>query len=176
MGLARLIQPGVEEVAARMSPATHRDDPAGRFLDHRFVGCIGIRLQITAEILEELGWPVPAARIAIVIDCVAMITLADVRPELAGPCRIPREVQHSHGGLIGVDHIRLDHPLSHQLNQRAEQDRTLGQPAAERASGQEDAVAGQHVLLAIQRQVIGELVHNHVRQQSGCGQATLESD
>ena len=29
MRLERLIQPGVEELAARVGPATHRDDPAG---------------------------------------------------------------------------------------------------------------------------------------------------
>ena len=86
MRLARLIQPGVEELAARMGPATHRNDPAGRFQDHRFVRRIGIRLQITPEILEELGWPVPAARIAIIEDRVAMIAGADIGPEVAGPC------------------------------------------------------------------------------------------
>ena len=35
-------------------------------------------------------------------------------------------------------------------------------------------MAGQHVLLTIQRQVIGELVHDDVRQQSGPSQAALD--
>ena len=85
MRLTRLTQPGVEEVAARMGPATHRYDSAGRFQDHGFVRRIGVRLQITSEILEELGWAVPVARITIIVDRVAMIAGGDIGPELALP-------------------------------------------------------------------------------------------
>jgi len=53
--LARLIQPGVEEVPPRMGPATHRDEPPRGFRDHGFIRRIRIRLQITAVILEDLG-------------------------------------------------------------------------------------------------------------------------
>ena len=61
--------------------------------------------------------------------------------------RFPRGVQYLDRRLVGLDHPRVKDSLEHQLDQGAELLRALGHPAAERAPRQENAVAGQHVLL-----------------------------
>src|SRR5271155_5259897 len=102
MRLAWLIHPGIEEVPARMGPATHRYNPAGRFGNHRFVRRIGIRLQITSKLLEKFSRPVPASRIAVVKVRIATIAGAQVRPKVARPCRVPRAIKYTYWGIRGV--------------------------------------------------------------------------
>jgi hypothetical protein len=69
-----------------------------------------------------------------------------------------------HAGIVGADYLGTQQFLFHQLVQRIEQLRTSRHPAAHGFARDVDAMPLEHLLLPVQRLVIGPLRHDYLRQ------------
>jgi hypothetical protein len=93
-----------------------------------------------------------------------MMSISDIRPDPPDPGKGKLAVQHLHARIVGADHLGTQHFLLHQLIQRIEQFRALRHPAAHGLARDVDAMPLEHLLLAVQRLVVGPLRHHHLRQ------------
>ena len=75
------------------------------------VAAIGVRLQKTLEILEERGRAVAGMRRRVIEDDARMIVVADVVPQSAVAVSCFALVADRHRGVVGVQHLRLQHPV-----------------------------------------------------------------
>ena len=82
--------------------------------------------------------------------------------------------QHGQHGIVGGHHVRGPHPLGHPLIQGFDQ---IGhRPAPHRLRGPRnlESLAGENLFQPVQRQVIGKLAGDDVRQQARPRQSALD--
>ncbi len=82
--------------------------------------------------------------------------------------------EHPRGRVVAVHLGRLQHVVTDGARQRREQAGAAGYPVGQRGALQRHALARIHLALPIQRKVIGIFAHQHMGEQAGTGQATLD--
>ena len=137
-------------------------------------GRIGVGLEITLEVLEDLLRPGGAAVRRVAIDHVRMAAVADGDPEPAGLDPLAVVVLHRHRRVVVLDDPGTEDLLQHQIDDRLEQIGDRGHPVAHRQPRQLDARALEDSLEAIERQVIGILADGDVSQQPRAWQALVD--
>jgi hypothetical protein len=88
-----------------------------------------------------------------------------VAPQPSGFGAPPSGIEHRQSGVIGEHLGRGQHGAQHQLVQRSEPPAGAPHPIAQRGTIQRHALAREDLRLAIQRQMIGVFVDQHMRQQ-----------
>ena len=91
---------------------------------------------------------------------------ADVGPQAAGLGLARARCQHRDGGVLGVDGVAGHGVLLERVHQRSQQRRGPPDPVGERKPLQLDALAFVDLALAVERQVVGVLGDQHVREQA----------
>ena len=74
--------------------------------------------------------------------------------------------EHRHRRLVGVQHLALQQLRLHRLDQRLQSGAALTDPGPRRRARDRQSGAAEDRFLAVQRQVIGMLGHEHLREQS----------
>lgn len=92
--------------------------------------------------------------------------VAEVGPEPAGPGLARPRREHGDRRVVGVENAAREGVPGQRVHQRAQQRRRLPDPVGERRALQFDAVAGVDSALAVERQVVGVLGHQHVGEQA----------
>ncbi|MGA9055806.1 MAG: hypothetical protein WB763_04775 [Terriglobia bacterium] len=100
-----------------------------------------------------------------------MLVIPNIGPDSARARQL--RVQHRDGRIVGLNRFRIQHPLFHQLVERAHQIGAFAHPVAHRLARQLHALAVEDFLLAVQGKVIAILAHRHVRQQPRPRQPSL---
>ena len=118
------------KTSAALHHAADLDDLA-RFVE-TIVGRIGIGLEVTFEVLEDLPWPSGAAIRRVGIDYVRIIVVADGNPEPAGLDPLAVMVLDRYGRVVILDDLRGQDLAEHQLDDRAQQVGDDGHPVAHR--------------------------------------------
>ena len=88
-----------------------------------------------------------------------------VAPEPPGLGLAPAGIEHRQRRLIGEHLVRRQHRAEHQLIERRQPPARASHPGAERRTVQRDALALEHLCLAVERKRITELADHHVRDQ-----------
>lgn len=83
-------------------------------------------------------------------------------------------LQHRHRGFVGVQHGPIEHLRFERIDQRLQLHATGANPVRQRRARQCQARPLEDTFLAIQRQVIGVLRHEHLGEQSGRGQSLVD--
>ena len=110
----------------------------------------------------------------VVEDDARMVGVADVVPEPAVAMAAPRLVAHRHRGVVGVQHLRLQHPVLEQLPQGCQQLGARRHPVAHRRARQLAPEPLEALLAAMQRNVILILVDDDLGQQARPRQALVD--
>ena len=102
------------------------------------------------------------------------MAVAHVHPEppLAGLGAVA--IEHRHDGVVGVDDLAREHAGLEVLVERREQVGRGGDPVAQGLARERDAVAGEDLALAVEREVIGVLRGDDLGEQPGAGAALLD--
>ena len=116
-------------------------------------------------ILEPHGWRRSVAAGAVV---------ARVHPQPGRARLASARAEHRHGRVIGVNLARPQDVAAHGVRQRLEQPRRAGYPVRQRGALDHHALAGVDLALAVQRQVVAELAHQHLRDDASAAQAALD--
>ncbi len=137
----------------------------------RFVGGIAIHLQNAGEAGQLPGDLLGAAAIGKHIGdrrrrwAAPWAIIHRMRPELADTSAMSSGIEHRHRRLVAEQPRRsLDHPQLKLIKALEPPCRTL-HPTGERRAVEMDALAGQDLHLAVQRQIPGELRDHHVSHQ-----------
>jgi hypothetical protein len=85
-----------------------------------------------------------------------------------------RLLEDLHAGFVAVDHRTVQQLLAQQVEQRLQVLAALDHPARQGLPRQVDAVAGQDLFEAVQRQAVDVLDGQQHRQHAGTGQALLD--
>ena len=141
---------------------------------------IAVGLQHAAEPGEmRLGMLGPAVR-AVAVEHggrgrAAMRPLvAEIGPEPAGAGLAEARGEDRHRRVVGMQHgARQDMP-GQRIDQRPQQRRRLADPIGQGRALQLDALAGVDLALAVQRQVVGVLGHQHMGEQPRRGAAAAD--
>lgn len=97
-----------------------------------------------------------------------------VRPQ-AGTVRLAAaRIEHRHRRLIGVQHLATQQVFLQGLHDWLQAHPALADPRAQRRSRDRQAGAREDRFLAIQRQVIRMLCHQHVREQARSRDALVD--
>ncbi len=83
-------------------------------------------------------------------------------------------LEHGHRRLVGMHHAVLQQLVSHGVHQRLQLHTAGAHPLSERGTRDGETSAAEDRFLAVQRQVIGVLGHQHLRQQPGGGDAFVD--
>ncbi len=81
--------------------------------------------------------------------------------------------QHRHGHIIAVQFLRAQHILLQRFHQRLQRPARSAYPISQRRAFQFDPLPLIDFRLPVQRQMIGILRYQHMRQQPRSGQATI---
>ncbi|MCY1365874.1 hypothetical protein D9M69_527450 [compost metagenome] len=82
--------------------------------------------------------------------------------------------KHLYRGFIGVDHALGQHCFAQRIDQRLELHAGLPDPLRQRRTSDSQAGAAEDLFLSVQRQMVGELGHHHMRQQAGGGDPLVD--
>src|SRR5215831_9204236 len=88
-----------------------------------------------------------------------------ITPQPSGLGATTAWVQHRQSGVVGEHLGRRQHRLQQQFVQRAQPPAGTAHPIAQRRAVQHHPLAGKDLCLTVQRQMIGVLVDQHMRQQ-----------
>lgn len=91
--------------------------------------------------------------------------IADGHPEVTSGHRVATDLGISTSRVVGPNHTRFQDSSAHQVTKRFQQRGRLSHPVAQCALGDLDPAAGDDSCLTGQRQVVGELARQDVRQQ-----------
>ena len=84
-----------------------------------------------------------------------MVVITDLNPEPAGLDPLAGVILDFDSGVIGLDHLRLQHSLEHRLDHGFQQSGRDRHPVAHRRAGQLDSETRVDPRLTVKRQVIG---------------------
>ncbi len=130
-----------------------------------------IGLEITTITLEKLAWPVARPAHREVEDVEWVLEIPPVDPEPARGLDLPLRVPHLHRRVVSVDHAAEQDQRLHQIVQRLEPLGGAAHPVAEGRPRDLDTLPLQPALLAIERDMVGILIGNHMSQEPRPGQA-----
>ena len=156
----------LEEPAPGVRPAGHLHDLTLRILVQVIVTGVGVRLQISAEVVEESFRSGPAAIRRVVVDRVGVPLVAHIGPDPAHPGARSASVQHVDRRVVGPDHLRVQDLVAHPCIQRMDELGTLAHPAAQSLARQLHALTPVDAFLPVQRQMVGVLRDRHLSQQA----------
>jgi hypothetical protein len=88
-----------------------------------------------------------------------------IAPQPPGLGLTPAGIEHRQRGLIGEHLVRGQHRAEHQLIQRRQPPASTSDPGAQRRTVQCDALALEHLCLAVERKRITEFADHDVRNQ-----------
>jgi site-specific DNA recombinase len=134
----------------------------------------GISLEITRKAFEKPLGTVAGVTRREVVHAVGVQDVTEIDPEPPGSRPGKRRVPDRHRRVIGPDDPRAPDSPDHQVVEGCAQLGRLSQPTAERAPRDRHAVMRQDLLLAVERQMIGELVGDHVGQETRAGQSFVD--
>jgi len=97
-----------------------------------------------------------------------------VAPQASGLGAPAAGIEHRQGGVVGEQLGGGQHRAGHQLGERGQPPAGPSHPVRQRRAVQRDALALQHLRLPIQRQGVGELADDDVRDQRLGRQAAIE--
>jgi hypothetical protein len=97
-----------------------------------------------------------------------------IGPELTGLGAPAPGIEHGRCGLVGKQLARALQRLQQSLVHRPEQESGAPDPVGERRTIEDDALTGEDLRLAIERQVVGVFGAAHLRDQRVGGQAALD--
>ena len=100
--------------------------------------------------------------------------IAEVDPEPTRGLDLSLRVPHLHRRVVGVDRAAQKDQRLHQVVQRLESPGGAGHPVAEGRARQLHPLPGEPALLAMERDMVGILLGDHMSQQSRSGQALLD--
>jgi hypothetical protein len=104
---------GIVKLSPHMRPTSHLGDRTGR--TNAVIAGEGIRLQVTGKVLQELHRSIALAVGRVGEDRVGMPAIAQVgpHPTRLGPVLVG--IEHRDWCVVGVDYLRVQHPLDQQL-------------------------------------------------------------
>jgi hypothetical protein len=126
----RVAGPRLVELSPRVHHAADLDDVT-RFVQP-IVGRIGVGLEITLEVLEDLVRAGGTAVRRVAIDHVRMVVVADGDPKPAGLDSLAVVVLHRHRRVVVLDDLGGEDLAQHQLDDRIQQLGDRGHPVAHR--------------------------------------------
>ena len=97
-----------------MRPATDLDDPARGLKIDPVVAVEGVRLQVSAIVLQKCGRPIPRVIRRVVEHGQRVERIAHVRPEPPRVLQLPPGIADFHRGVVGVQDVRAQHHLHGQ--------------------------------------------------------------
>ena len=103
-----------------------------------------------------------------------MKIVAEVDPEPSEDLDLSFRVTHLHRRVVGVNRAAEQDQRLHQLVQRLERLGSAGHPVAECRARQFHPLPGEPVFLAVERDVVGILLGDHMSEQSRSRQALLD--
>ena len=103
-----------------MSPAGDLGQVLLAILEHRVVGAIGVRLQITFVALQELFRSLPTVIARVVVNDVGTVTIPHIRPDPAGARAGSLSIQHRHWRIVGLYGFRRQHHFLHAFPHRTD--------------------------------------------------------
>ena len=174
MRAKRIVFTSLPPITTTMRPAGHFNNRAARLHIDAVISSIGIRLQITFEALQELFRAFALSCIGEVIHNIGMTAVANISPITRQPRAPKRLVDQLHLCVVRVNHFRLQHLMTHEVDQRLCQVRRRGQPIVNRAATDLDTVAKENVFHSIARKMIPELAQHHRGQQARAGQSLID--
>ena len=157
---------GLEELATGVRPAGHLHDPASGILIELIVAGVGVRLQISGEVVEESFRSGPAAIGRVVVDRIRMPVVPHIGPDPAHPGARSVPIQHVDRRIVGPDDLRVQNLPLHPCIQRMDQVGTLAHPAAQGLARQLHALTPVDAFLPIQGKMVGVLRDRHLGQQA----------
>ncbi len=165
----------VEELAADMRPAGRLGDPvAGEQL---IEAGITVGVDDAAEVLQMLLRVLALAVRRIEEQrrrraCAGERPLvADIGPQPSGLGLAGARRQHRHRRVVDVQHLRAHHLGGERVDQRRQRRRGRPDPTGQRRGFQADALAGEDLGLAIERQMIVVLRYDDMGEQPRPGAA-----
>ena len=102
----------------------------------------------------------------------ALVT--NIGPEPTGPGATRAAREHRHRRVVGMQRRAAHHVPFERVDQRVEEPGRAPHPIGQRGAGEIDALPGIDARLAIEREVVGVLGHQHMREQPGTGTAALD--
>lgn len=102
----------------------------------------------------------------------AIVPYIGPQPASLGPPLTWRE--HRDRRIVGMQFLRAQHMPAQHIDQRTQQTAAGTDPIGQRTVVQLDAFARIDLALPVQRQVIAELCHQHMRQQARASKAALD--
>lgn len=136
------------------------------------IAAIGIRMNIAAEVFQEIQGPLFASIMREVIDRQRRtIAPSHIYPqpgllEFSVPLDLKRD-----DGIIGEDHFTLKHRLFKLIFQRADGIVDLKHPTCLGGPGDVHPLSLKDSVLAVERQMIGKLAHEDIGKKSQVGLA-----
>ena len=97
-----------------------------------------------------------------------------VAPQPSGLGASPTGIKHRQRGVVSEYLGRGQHGAQHQLVQRRQPPAGAAHPGAQGGTIQRHTLAGEDLRLAIQRQMVGVFVDQHMRQQRLGGHAAVD--
>src|SRR5580658_100602 len=159
---------GLHEAAARMGHARGPDDLVARQgLEGGVVGAEAVGLEYTCKALEELlRRGVATVFMKLEDDDLLLRGMDSPEPGVAGLARA-LGVEDRDGGLVHLDVAAGAGIVAQQGMDRLQQKRRVADPLAHGLAGEGGSQAGEHLFLAMDRQVVCELGDDHVGDETG---------
>ena len=169
----------VIELASRMGPTESKFGDIARVCDQAAKSGVAIDLEETAEPLQMSRRMLALTVLAIDIGSGRMPrptpgpVVDRVAPQSSGLGASPTGIKHRQRGVVSEYHGRGQHGAQHQFVQRRQPPTGAAHPGAQGGTIQCDTLAGKDLRLAIQRQMVGIFVDQHMRHQRLGGHAAV---
>ena len=138
-------------VTPTVRPTSNLNDVTTRVQINSVVSAIGVRLQVTSVVFQELLGPSAFASSGKVVNGVGMILVANVRPEPGKYCAPLSTIDQLDLRVVRVNHFGLKHASLHERDERLHKICDARQPVVNGAATDVDAVTREYVLLSITR-------------------------
>ena len=152
--LARFDQVAEPGIAIHLQGAAERSQVRDRVLAPAILGVDVGRCR--------MSWTSPRS----IVDCIA--------PQPSGLGLAPTGIKHRQRCLVSERLVRRQHRAEHQFIERRQPPACASDPGAQRRTVQRDALALQHLCLAIERKRITEFADHHMRNQRFRRHATVD--
>jgi hypothetical protein len=170
----RVARPRVVELPPGVGPAPDLRWARGRAVEQRVVLLQGVGLDVPGVAAQPGPRAIAGVGGGEVEHRVRVLGIAEVHPQVTRSGPLGARVEDRDRGVVRLDHPGLPHQLGHPVDERLQQVGRGGDPAPEGGRGEVHPVPGEDAVLAVQRQVIGELRYDDVGEQAGSGEPLVD--